>query len=862
MMRERDIYLDALDIVDPTERAAFVDENCGDNEMLATRLRAMLKQQGEEDDFLSEERLQSHELDASRMGGHEGATIDKYKLLEEVGEGGFGIVYRAEQTEPLVRNVAVKIIKPGMDTRQVIARFEAERRTLALMDHPHIATVLDGGTTDQGRPYFVMELVDGIPITEFCDENRLNTTERLRLFVKVCQAIQHAHQRGIIHRDIKPSNVLVTRSGEEVIPRVIDFGVAKAIGEDTATDTRFTGQGQTLGTPQYMSPEQADFSSLDVDTRSDVYSLGILLYEMLTGCTPLGQESLQSLPRDEVCRLVREQDAVAPSSKIATVGEAAETIGQNRRSDPHRLRQLLRRELDWITLKALHKQRDHRYASPSALVDDIERFLAGQPVAAGPPGAMYRVQKYVRRNGVMVFAVTAIAASLLVGMTTTFVTLRQLRSTVAALESSRDEVAEQVEIATFNFELITHMLLSVEADPNAAVIDMLDQFVGSDLPTRLKDQRPEARAALRLLIGKLYARLGEQHFAQQFFQDAVKDRREQGDQSLLAAALTESAENLYCCCQYSHAYEAAGEAVTLFDDSTSEYGQHARVLADSAKAFVDLRSDVWQVMSACGQSHQEEARRIKRELQAYPERKPMGVLNGLLTMLFADVEDFAFAEEVCRMHSLRDRLALRSSTSGALPALVANAESQREFGLGFLAQQQDKPAEARKHYHLVLEQMRGFPVRNRDNDWVESLYSWALLHQESPSNEDVLEAERRAQVAIAFVEERQVGLPTIAALAHHALALAKSKRGDLAAAIASQEMALQELQRPDVPRQLLLQLVVEEQLARYHVNNADPSSAQLVANHAIDWRTTKLKLTPDHPHLRRATSKLAKFRHL
>jgi tetratricopeptide (TPR) repeat protein len=642
--------------------------------------------------------------------------------------------------------------------------------------------------------------------------------------------------------------VLVAQDGDEVIPRVIDFGVAKAIDEDLATATRFTRQGQVLGTPQYMSPEQADRNGLDVDTRSDVYSLGILLYELLTGDTPLEKERLKSISHDELSRLVREQETAAPSSRISTVGVAAETISQNRSTDPDRLRQLLRRELDWISLKALHKQCEHRYSSPSALGEDIERFLNGMPVLAGPPGGMYRARKFVRRNRVLVVAATAVAASLLIGLATTLMTLGELHSTVAALEASRDDVLEQAEIAKSNLDLTAGMLMSVERNPNVTVLEMLDEFVRSDLPARLEGEHPEVRATHRLLIGKIYARLGEQNSAQRFFADAVNDRREQGDQLRLADALTDSAENSLYCCHYSDSHEAASEAVAIFEDSDSENAQHARRLAESAKIFLKLFSDVCQVMTACDRNHRTEAERIKQQLESSPSLKPSGVLNTLLAMLFADVEDFAFAAKVVQMPPLSYGLASPTSATEELPALFANVVTYREFGLGFLATRQGIQTEAQKHYKTVLQQMRKFPVRNSDNDWVEAAYSWALLYQKDPSEEDILEAERRAQIALGYEDY------VAKAIAHHSLALAKSKRGDLKSAIESQQRALKILTQPDQPRLLLLQLVVEEQLAEYHLEDDDPQSAAAVAYKAIKWRRDNLE--PDHPNSKRAEEKL------
>ncbi len=344
---ERSIFEAVIEKDSPTERAAFLDQACAGDDELRREIEALLAAH----DRLGDLSLPGHadNLDATvdaPIRERPGTVIGSYKLLEQIGEGGFGIVYMAEQQQPIRRRVALKILKPGMDTQQVVARFEAERQALALMDHPNIARVFDGGETVSGRPYFVMELVRGIPITDFCDQNQLSIRERLELFVSVCQAVQHAHQKGIIHRDLKPSNVLVTlRDGTPVV-KVIDFGVAKALGQELTEKTLFTGFAQMIGTPLYMSPEQAGQSELDVDTRSDIYSLGVLLYELLTATTPFDKERLRRVGYDEMRRIIREQDPPRPSTRISTLGQAAATVSANRRSDVKKLGQLMRG--DWI----------------------------------------------------------------------------------------------------------------------------------------------------------------------------------------------------------------------------------------------------------------------------------------------------------------------------------------------------------------------------------------------------------------------------------------------------------------------------------------------------------------------------------
>ncbi len=346
-----------------------------------------------------------------------GSTIGRYTLVEEIGEGGMGLVYLASQSQPLKRMVALKIIKVGMDTRDVLARFEGERQALSMMAHPNIAKVLDCGATDSGRPYIVMEFVQGLPVVEFCDKHRLNTRSRLQLLIAICNAVQHAHQKGVIHRDLKPSNILVESHDSQFVPKVIDFGIAKSIGHRLTEQTHFTDMHQMLGTPMYMSPEQAAYGSLDVDTRSDVYSLGVILYELLTGKTPFEHETLRILGADELRRMIREVDPPRPSLRVGALkGQAIAEIAQRRSVDVNKLRYRLRGELDWITMKAIEKDRTRRYESPSALAADLQRFLDGESVLAHPPSVAYRFQKTIRKHWTLLLVVACIAGSLFLGL--------------------------------------------------------------------------------------------------------------------------------------------------------------------------------------------------------------------------------------------------------------------------------------------------------------------------------------------------------------------------------------------------------------------------------------------------------------
>ena len=411
-----DIYLAALERSSAEERIALLESACAGNPELRRRVERLLEVQGNLGSFLETPAPEICPTVNQPVREKPGTQIGPYKLLQQIGEGGMGVVYMAEQLEPVKRRVALKIIKPGMDTRQVIARFEAERQALALMDHPNIAKVLDAGTTESGRPYFVMELVKGQPITQYCDEKQLTPRQRLELLLPVCQAIQHAHQKGIIHRDIKPTNILVAEYDQEPVPKVIDFGVAKATSQALTEKTMFTGYGQIVGTLEYMSPEQAKVNQLDIDTRSDIYSLGVLLYELLTGSTPFDKQRLHSAAFDEMLRIIREEEPPKPSTRLSdlssphapreepaghgtrSVPATLASIAALRHTEPAKLTKLIRGELDWIVMKALEKDRSRRYETANGLALDIQRYLSDEPVVACPPSVAYRLRKFARRN--------------------------------------------------------------------------------------------------------------------------------------------------------------------------------------------------------------------------------------------------------------------------------------------------------------------------------------------------------------------------------------------------------------------------------------------------------------------------------
>jgi serine/threonine protein kinase/tetratricopeptide (TPR) repeat protein len=462
-----------------------------------------------------------------------GTLIGRYKLLQQIGEGGCGVVYMAQQEEPVRRRVALKVIKLGMDTKQVIGRFEAERQALALMDHPNIAKVLDAGTTDAGRPYFVMELVRGTKITDYCDANSVSTAQRLALFIQVCHAVQHAHQKGIIHRDLKPSNILVTINDGIPVPKVIDFGIAKATTGPLTDKTLFTAFEQFMGTPAYMSPEQAEMTSLDIDTRSDIYSLGVLLYELLTGKTPFDTKDLLAAGLEAIRRTIREKEPARPSTRLSSMVEGELTAtAKHRQTDPPKLIHLVRGDLDWIVMRCLEKDRTRRYETANGLAADIVRHLNQEPVVARPPSKLYRFGKLLRRNRLAFGAAAVIAVLLVVGVLTA--------SWLAVRAKAQASKSKQV------VQLLNNMLAGVGPDKargrDTAMLKEILEEADRSLSQELKAQ-PEAEAELRTTVGGVYRQLGEYAQAESELRRALELRQALlGLQHpLVAASLTDVA---------------------------------------------------------------------------------------------------------------------------------------------------------------------------------------------------------------------------------------------------------------------------------------------------------------------------------
>jgi len=616
-----------------------------------------------------------------------GTVIDQYRLLELLGSGGMGEVYLAEQEEPIRRKVALKVIKLGMDTKEVIARFRSERQALAMMDHVNIAKIHDAGATPEGRPYFVMEHVDGVPITLYCDRHRLATRERLGLFVQICQAIHHAHQKGIIHRDIKPSNVLVSRQDGVAIPKVIDFGVAKATSRDRTESTVLTVQGQIVGTPEYMSPEQAEMSGRFVDTTTDVYSLGVLLYELLTGMLPFESGVLRMADFDEIRRIIREDEPAKPSSRLSTPGDQAILAARNRQTSITALTRRVRGELDWITMRALEKDRHRRYQSASEFALDIERYLRDEPVVAGPPSTTYRMTKLIKRHkrAVGMLSVIVVALAIGLGVSTTM---------FFRAESAREQAVSEARKAERINTFMQEMLGSVnpaEMGMDVTVRQALDE-AAAKVDTELTDQ-PEIQAAVRSTIGTTYAALGLYDAAEIHLTEALATRkRVLGDEHPdVARGLHNLAALREMQGDYAEAERLFEEALTMrkaiFGDEHEEVAA-GLVRLGTVYSFQGRYAEAEPVLR--------DALTLQRSLLGEEHADVADGLNNLATLLQRQGE-YAEAEPL-----FRESLALRRALFGDNHPHVASTLNE----LATLLQEQGRYAEAEAVFQEALAMRR------------------------------------------------------------------------------------------------------------------------------------------------------------
>jgi eukaryotic-like serine/threonine-protein kinase len=577
----------------------------------------------------------SETLTGARVAEPDAPTsLPRYRLLQKLGEGGMGEVWEAEQQEPVRRRVAVKVIKQGMDTKTVVARFEAERQALALMSHPNVAQVFDAGQTPKGRPFFAMEFVKGDPITVYCDRNRLSTQDRLAILIQVCEGVQHAHQKGVIHRDLKPSNILVTVPEDgQATPKIIDFGVAKAMRQPLTERTLFTELGQMIGTPEYMSPEQAEMTGLDVDTRTDVYSLGVVLYELLAGALPFDSKAMRQAGLVEIQRRIREDEPPRPSTRVSSLGGKSAEVAERRRTEPMGLVKRLRGDLDWITMKALEKDRTRRYGSPAELAADLRRHLRNEPVLAASPSTTYRVRKFVKRHRAGVFVAAALALLLLAGIAGTTAGMLRARAERDRAEQAREEMQEVVGFLVGLFKVSDPGESLGETITARQILDRGAERIASDLQAR-----PLTRARMLETIGDTYESLGLYDMAEKQMREALAvRRRELGPEHVEVARSLDSLSSLaYARADFAAAQDLSRQALAIYRKL------HGESHADVARAQSDLAVALARGGDpAAAEKLEREVLAMARTLSGLPERS----LEVYVRRLANTLEDLGKSEE-------------------------------------------------------------------------------------------------------------------------------------------------------------------------------------------------------------------------
>jgi serine/threonine protein kinase len=671
----------------PAERMEYLDRACSKDTALCRKVQALLEAHEQAGDFLGEP---APGLALTRAGYEKpGDVIGRYTLLRQIGEGGCGVVFMAEQGEPVRRCVALKVVKPGMDTKSVIVRFEVERQALALMDHPSIAHVFDAGTTQHGRPFFVMELLTGIKITDYCDRNSLTASDRLGLFIQVCDAVQHAHQKGVIHRDIKPSNVLVATGADgKAWPKIIDFGIAKAItGLQLTDNTLFTAAEMLIGTPAYMSPEQADLASVDVDTRTDIYSLGVLLYELLTGSRPFDAGQLVKSGLDEIRRVIREQEPVRPSTRLSRMPLAdLMAVAQQRRSEPSKLIRAIRRDLDWIVMKALEKDRARRYATANGLAMDVQRYLANETISAGPPSQFYRFRKLVSRNRVIFAGI---------GTAITFLVI-SLILVSASFVRERNAHREAQEVKFFLEDMLISVGPSVAAGQDTTMLRGILERTAAHFGAKLKDQ-PADEAELRTVIGKVYYELNAFDKAEEMYRGALVINRKlfRTESKQAAASLNLLGMALYKIRRLPEAAQAHMEALAirrrLFGNENLDVAISMNNLAGVYRKM--QREEEAEAMIL-------DALRIRRKLLADDDLYTANALENLGLLLDGEKR---YAEGEAKEW---EALAIRKKLTNPEDLDIAIAYA----GLGYTATQQGKWSEAEsvlRESHRIRRKLLG-----------------------------------------------------------------------------------------------------------------------------------------------------------
>lgn len=871
------IFLKAVEQCEPGNWSAFLDVACEGDNNLRHRVEILLQAHLGVDSLFDAQACGLSSTLEQLTPILPGTIIGPYKLLQQIGEGGMGVVFMAEQTQPVQRKVALKVIKPGMDSKQVIARFEAERQALAVMDHVNIARVIDGGTTGErrdaspsvdqrtdttlltGRPYFVMELINGVPITKYCDENHLTPRERLELFVPVCQAIQHAHQKGIIHRDIKPSNVLVTLYDGKPVPKVIDFGVAKATEQKLTERTLFTNFGTMVGTLEYMSPEQVEMSALGVDTRSDIYSLGVLLYELLTGSTPLSRQQMKNAAYAEILRLIKDDEPPKPSTRLINSGDALASISAQRKTEPSKLSKLMRGELDWIVMKTLEKDRNRRYETPIGLARDIQRYLADESVEACPPSASYRFRKFARRNRGKIIAVSVIVVLLILGTLGTSIGLaraleaERLASASAIAEAQQRQAAE----AERDKAIIAEKQAKAEkqrADEEAAIAKAVKSFLEDDLlsqanpdlnarskkmtveelldksSNRLKnqfEQQPLVEASIRLTVGETYKKLSLFSKAQPHLERALElYRRVLGK---------EHNDTLVVIHYLTQLYALQGQSTKAIPLLLDALDIRQRLFGVEHRQTLNLMTELAHLYDELGQL--QKAKELYLKLQEIidhmlKEDDPLRLSISInLGLFYLSKGECAKAEQ------------LFVNTLKLLCRVYGDKHSQTLICMDNLASvysEMGQVNEAEQLYLKVLKIRRD--VLGDHQDTITTMCNLAILYQKAndlpkaePLYEKALEMSQRL-----FSEDHPLTLTVMDNLASYCL-----KKGDIAKGASMRDQVLERRRRvlgddhPDT-------LASFDQVGQHHLKQREYAKAETIILKTLEIR--RQKLGKEHPH--------------
>ena len=733
-LNEASIFNAARRIEDAEARRLYLQKECGEDGELQVRIEALLRMHEEEQTFLKSPKRELFTLLAASAPEGPHSQIGPYQLLYQLGEGGMGAVFLAEQTQPIQRQVAIKIIQPGLDSHQILARFEAERQALALMDHPNIAKILDAATTPSGRPCFVMELIHGVPITQYCDEHRLPLRQRLRLFVPVCEAVQHAHQKGIIHRDLKPSNILVALYDGKAVPKIIDFGIAKAIGVRLTEWTVHSEVGLVIGTPEYMSPEQADPDQLDIDTRSDIYSLGVILYELLTGTTPLRGNGTKDAGVFELLRRLREEEPTKPSTRLSTIEELP-VIAANRGIEPKKLTGLVQGDLDWIVMKCLEKDRTRRYATANALARDLEHYLNEEPVEASPPSACYRLRKFARKHRKVLGGAAAFA--LLLTVATAVSVWQAVLATTAERKAlvARDGEAEQRRKAEKSAAESTAMLTFFrdrvlaaarpEGEPGGlgrrvtirAALDKAEPHIDQEFAGQ-----PLVEANIRHTLGQTYFHLGDWNLATRQQERALAlYRQELGpEHPQTMGAMNSLATQL--------AMQGRYEPARALFEQTLELRKRVLGLEDpqTLVSMNNLANVLWIVRRlAEARKLYEEVLPLQRRIQGPENIDTVGAMNNLANVL----RDQGHLEEARKLYE--EALEIQQRTRG--PEHPFTLEIMNN--LARLLTKQGQPKQARKLYEEILH-ARQHILGEKHPNTLQTMYFLARASAEQGQFED------------------------------------------------------------------------------------------------------------------------------